>query len=227
MILTFRALAATPPDWKPAHANRPSSPFRAAYSDTLDVLDREIRALGGTDAFLQVVASDRDLRLDGQLRADARVEHPGVILTLETKKRGTLVFSTDRYQAAAWRRERQAGWQANLRAIALGLEALRTVERYGIAETGQQYAGYRELGSGTALGPATVVETITVDEAARLLAEHAFDEPDAWQDVLARGPDAAYRIAAKRHHPDAGGDPDVFRRLTLARNLLANVGGRA
>jgi hypothetical protein len=34
-------------------------------------------------------------------------------------------------------------WQDNLRAVALGLEALRRVERYGIAQRGEQYAGWR------------------------------------------------------------------------------------
>jgi curved DNA-binding protein CbpA len=31
----------------------------------------------------------------------------------------------------------------------------------------------------------------------------------------------AFRAAARHHHPDAGGDPDVFRRLVEARDLLA------
>jgi curved DNA-binding protein CbpA len=31
---------------------------------------------------------------------------------------------------------------------------------------------------------------------------------------------SAYRRLARQHHPDLGGDPDVFRSLTLARDLL-------
>ena len=34
-------------------------------------------------------------------------------------------------------------WQHNLRSIALGLEALRAVDRYGISRRGEQYAGFR------------------------------------------------------------------------------------
>jgi hypothetical protein len=30
----------------------------------------------------------------------------------------------------------------------------------------------------------------------------------------------AYRRLARQHHPDLGGDPDVFRSLTVARDLL-------
>lgn len=147
----------------------------------------------------------RDCRLDGQLRADARPSHPGVILTIDTRKHGTLVYSTDRFDH----------WKANLRAIALGLEALRKVERYGIANRGQQYAGYRELPSGIALGSA-----MTIEDAARFIAEQAWpgdaiDEQEVLDDL-----DTAYRAAAKRLHPDAGGDPEMFRRLTVARDLL-------
>lgn len=31
---------------------------------------------------------------------------------------------------------------------------------------------------------------------------------------------AAYRRLARQHHPDLGGDPDTFRSLTVARDLL-------
>jgi hypothetical protein len=34
-------------------------------------------------------------------------------------------------------------WQHNVRSIALGLAALRAVDRYGISRRGEQYAGYR------------------------------------------------------------------------------------
>lgn len=58
-----------------------------------------------------------------------------------------------------------------------------------------------------------------VAEAVALLHNHApgvewdWDDPD---DV-----NRAYRAAAKATHPDSGtGDPDLFRRLTDARDLL-------
>lgn len=210
MILTFRTLSAPPPSWRPANAGRPSSQFTATYEKTLGLLDRELDHLGAVDAFLQVITDGRSLRLDGQLRADAKVDHPGVILTIDTKKRGTLVFSTDRFEDRPW----HESWKANLRAIALGLEALRTVERYGIADTGQQYAGYRELGAGPALE-----EVMTPEQAARLLAEYGLEELDAWPDVL-EDPQVAFRLAVKKHHPDVGGDAAFFRRLGNAREVI-------
>lgn len=215
MILTFRPIKVRPDDWKAPWYHRPAAPFGGTYQRTLVDLDREIRHLEGTDPFLQLVVADADLRLDGQLRSGARVDHPGVILTFQTKKHGPLTYGTDRYDH----------WHGNLRAIALGLDCLRRVERYGIAERGQQYAGYRELGTGIALGQGAM----TREEAADFLI--AYGE---WGDVVAEldaildaGPDVIdsyYRHAAKTLHPDVGGDPDLFRRLTQARDLLAPKG---
>jgi hypothetical protein len=39
---------------------------------------------------------------------------------------------------------------------------------------------------------------------------------------------SAYRHLARQHHPDLGGDPDTFRALTVARDLLlADARGHA
>lgn len=217
MILTFRPIKVWPEGWR-ERRGRPTTPFRASWSDTLELLDRELGALRARSVTLQVDATERDCRLDGQLRADARVSHPGVIMTIETSKLGSLIYATDRFDG--W--SRSPGWQANVRAIALGLEALRRVERYGIAERGQQYAGYRELGSGIELGRA-----MTIEEAARLLCDATADEigedPDDVDRVIGVA-ESLYREAVKTAHPDRGGDPELFRRLTAARDLL--VGAR-
>lgn len=39
-------------------------------------------------------------------------------------------------------------WRDNVRAIAKGLEALRAVDRWGVAKRGQQYAGFALLTAG-------------------------------------------------------------------------------
>jgi hypothetical protein len=226
MILTFRPIKVWPDGWRgDPDRMRTASPFTASHSETLQLLDRELRHLGATSVSLQVDASDREVRLDGQLRADAKVGHPGVILTVETKNLGTQVYACDRFLGGDWGRRRLAAWQANLRAIALGLEALRKVERYGIAERGQQYAGYRELGTGgIELGRAPM----TVEQAAAFICEYqeARGEPGAVDFApghLIQNSDhaaVAFRGAAKRLHPDAGGDPELFKRLTEARDVL-------
>lgn len=224
MILTLRPIKIWPEGWQDPHRRRDGSPFDAGYQQTLNLLDRELRHLGATSATLQVDATERDCRLDGHLRADARVQHPGVILTIETKRLGTQVFACDRFVTRGWsNRGAGASWKENVRAIALGLEALRKVERYGIAERGQQYAGYRELGAGIELGRA-----MTVEEAARFIAEYS-DDPTGRLSDVEDDPSfalALFKDAAKNLHPDAGGDPELFRKLVAARELLKASFGR-
>lgn len=219
--LVFRPIKVWPEGWQDPNRERRGSPFSATYSSTLSLLELELRKLGATEAILQVDASDRDVRLDGGLRADAKVRHPGVILTIDAAI-GTLVYATDEFTGWGGR----PGWQENLRAIALGLEALRAVERYGIATRGEQYAGYREIGSGIPLGDSSA--PMTRAAAAAFLIEWGEwgDTPATIDEILDDGPlgpevrSSYFREAAKKLHPDAGGDPELFRRLSLARETL-------
>lgn len=214
MILTFAPIKQRPEGWTD-HGKR-WTPFTATYADTLVLLDRELTMLQAKDPILQVAAAPGQVRMDGQLRNDARVDGDGVILSFETEAHGTLTYPCCAFTGSG----RRPGWQANLRAIALGLEALRKVERYGIADRGQQYAGYAELGTGIALGAG-----MTVDMAAKILAG-AIDGWDAGDLLNGPGdPDIpsvreAFKRAALIFHPDNGGDPEDFHKITEARDVL-------
>ena len=224
--LTVRPIDVWPDGWRSPGRERKPNPFRVtSYEATLDLLDRELDQIDATTAHLQLDVDAGQVRRDGYLRSGAKVRHPGVILTVDTRRLGVLTYPCDTFE------RRYSGdppdWQINTRAIALGLEALRKVERYGIAERGQQYAGFKALGAGA---PVAVGAAMTVDEAARLLAATAWPgEPEdrraAWQgrmvtdaDLLAR----TFRAAIRRSgdHPDAGGDGALFRRLAEARDLI-------
>lgn len=212
MQMTFRPIDR----WdRPETADRGYSPFRSTYAATLDLLDLELRQLDASQVILQVDATERDCRRDGQLRTDAKVRSPRVILAFRSMH-GPLKYYCDRY----------VKWQDNLRAIALGLEALRRVERYGIGSRGEQYRGYIALPSGVALGPSTM----TPREAAELLvttAGHAWrgDVPiesctdDLLNDVEVLLPEV-WKYAARIAHPDQGGDVEAFKRISLARDVL-------
>jgi hypothetical protein len=141
MQMTFRPLPAWP---YPEQPERPAT-YKATYQRTLLDLDRELEAVGAREVILGVVADPRDVRLDGQLRADAKVRHAGVELSFDKPGVGRVTFHTDRHRGYA------NSWQDNLRAIALGLEALRAVDRYGITTSGQQYAGFAALTAGPSL----------------------------------------------------------------------------
>lgn len=180
---------------------REGSPFSGSWSDTLRTLERELAHLGVRGEYvMQIDCQESDLRLDGELRANARVASPPVAISVKTSK-GALLFVCGKFPT----------WQHNVRAIALGLEALRRVERYGIVQSDEQYRGWQALPPGTPMPAAKM----TIDEAERTLQQFwhgAVTEHRAW-DVL-------YRRGAKELHPDVGGDPDMFRKLTEARDLL-------
>jgi hypothetical protein len=176
-------LVTEPIDRWPEKDTRPrrAHSFTATYAQTVDLLRRELDFLHAKGAaVIQVVTRNgaTDLRRDGLLRAQARIEHPGVRLSFESKH-GPLTYSTDVFEQR-WSGDLPA-WQANLRAIALGLEALRTVDCYGISRRGEQYCGWRaiEAPAGTSgmtaedaadvllrLANPSVAEALTLDDAA-------------------------------------------------------------
>lgn len=187
------------------------SQFDSTWSATLQLLDRELRHLGVRHEFvMQVDCAESDLRLDGQLRANARLASPAVAIAVETKRAGSLLFVCGRFD----------DWRDNVRAIALGLESLRRVERYGIVQSNEQYRGWQALPPGTPMPAAQM----TIDEAARVLA--AEGPATASELLAARGAalrvmvGACFRESARRVHPDVGGDPADFKRLTEARDLM-------
>ncbi len=182
--------------------------FRAPWSKTLDLIGKETAALGARLVVIQVDVTEGDLRRDGMLRANAKVGFPGVRVSFDSRH-GPLTYASDTYTE----------WRANVRAIALSLQALRAVDRYGVSKSGEQYRGWAAIESGA--GP-----LMSADAASRFVAQQAgggFDAAGVLADPEIRA--RAYRAAARRLHPDAGGDPDDFKRLGAARRLLDETGG--
>lgn len=193
---------------------RRSNPFRAKFDDTLRLLEDELDHLGVTGAVaVRVVASEADVRLDGMLRARAEVQHPGVAISFRSSTAGDLTYPCDRF-VARWHGE--VSWQVNLRAIALGLEALRKLDRYGIAGRGEQYAGWRAIEAGPSAGFASP------DEAIRWLQQVA-----GWSDQTRVEVGRLLRTAAAVAHPDRNdGDRTLWDRYDAARQLLEAGGPR-
>lgn len=206
MKLTTRPL--TDRTWfRPQERKR--SQFTATWSDTLDLLEREIYGLqrrSHDDPVLMMDITEADLRIDGQVRASARPASPAVAIAFEPV-RGPLTFRCDRYEASAWGASGQAPWQANVRAIALTLEALRAVDRYGATRSGEQYTGYRALTAAPTTDPWSTLATTLDTPVETLRRWHAA----GW--LRSR----AMRIA----HPDLGGSEDAWHVVQVA---LAELG---
>lgn len=205
---------------RPVTENRASSGrFRSTWDQTVDHLTGEVEHLGGTLIIVQIDADANEIRRDGMLRARARVGFPGVKISFESTH-GPLTYATDAYEQR-WSGD-MPSWQANVRAIALGLEALRAVDRYGITRSGEQYRGW------TAIADKPAEKSLTIDEAQVVLAGAA---PGAAAAALITEESVtrAFRAAARLHHPDAGGSADAFRLISTARDVLLaaiRAGGR-
>jgi len=191
-----------------------SGRFRSTWDQTVGHLLDEVEHLGGTLIVVQIDAEATEIRRDGMLRARAKVGFPGVKISFESAH-GPLTYATDAYEQR-WSGD-MPSWQANVRAIALGLEALRAVDRYGITRSGEQYRGW------TALADKPAEKGLSVDDAARLLAEWA----QPWcrpQDMRTEDQvNRAFRAAASVHHPDKGGSADAFRLVSSARDVLVGA----
>lgn len=194
---------------------RSSGVFRAKWDDTVKLLLNEVENLGGYLVVVQIDADATQIRRDGMLRAHASVGFPGVKVSFESEH-GPLTYATDAYDR--WYPAAMPGWQANVRAIALSLGALRDVDRWGVTHTGEQYRGF------TAIAAKPMEDTLTPESARYVFADAlgvpsvgAIDHELTTKDGVSR----AYREAAKRHHPDVvGGDGSVMRLITKARDVL-------
>jgi hypothetical protein len=170
--------------------NRRYAPFRTQWRSTVHLLARELDMLVAKRVVIQVAIEPRDFRLDGMPRANARQIHPGVIVSFDSKW-GPLEYATDEF----------TDWQDNIRAIALSMEALRKVDRYGVSKRGEQYRGWKQLPTGTM---PDLADTITSKAQAKaFLTEHG-----------------GFREAVKTFHPDNGGDVVLYRATIRAQEIL-------
>ncbi len=191
---------------RPASARTPTR-FSSKWVDTEELLLAEVDHLDGRNLVVEVDVREQDLRLDGTLRANAReAATPAVVVAFESKH-GPILHRCDTFIAPYTHQGKH--WQHNVRAIALTLQALRAVGRYGAAETGQQYTGFKAIGGGTPLPAAP--QRMSPETAAEILRGYgAIGAPIA----------SAYKAAIRATHPDAGGNRADFDRIQQAARVL-------
>lgn len=188
--------------------------FDSSYAQTLTLLADELRRLQARQVVIQAGFSAFDIRNDGWPRSNAKKPvDPGVILSFQSKH-GPLSYPCDRFN----------DWQDNLRAIALSLQALRAVDRYGVTRRAEQYRGWTQL----------------PPPPPRRQQFSGFSHPQAAADWLAQAAgyivstatlrldkgerEKAIRAAQRRLHPDAGGSHEEFVKIEFAKRILEASG---
>ena len=182
--------------------------FKSNYIRTLDLLECELKWLRAKDVVIQSGFTRQQLRNDGWPRAGERPTDPGIIISFQSPK-GPLSFPCDRYN----------DFQANIRAIALSLEALRAVDRYGVTRQAEQYKGWQQIEA-----PGSWKGFKNSEDAARFLCIKAYGT-DSENEIRNLIEDAefrknAYRRAASKLHPDQGGSHEEFVLLQESIKLL-------
>lgn len=203
MIINFVSLSAWPTT--PTLANkRKRSQFSSSWSNTVGLLESELNAIQASNIVLQADCDRDQIRIDGQLRATAKLRGPGVILSFDSKK-GACSFPCDKF----------TDWQSNVRAIALSLQALRAVDRYGVTKSNEQYRGWNALPDLRNDRPSKSVFAAEwiVQEYLRNIGQ----DPGLTVENVLRRPlmrDLYTRALKKRFHPDSPhGDAVLFKQL--------------
>lgn len=207
----------------PPTPRRRTYQFRSTWHDTKKLLASEAELLGAELVVVEfdVVGGEAAFRLNGELRANAAAgDFPGVRVSMETRH-GPLTYATDRYEKA-WGHQKLASWQANVRAIAMSLEALRAVDRHGVTRSGEQYRGWRAIEAG-----GSTSRFATADEAARWMRAQAIRlghvglVESGELLTMPQMADSVYKLLVRRMHPDVGGDAADWAALDEAWQLLA------
>lgn len=189
-------------------SGRDKAPFRAPYSATIDLLDKELFQLSAKDVVIQAYFDARDIRNDGWPRSSARPSQPGIILSFTRRSIWNAVkqrYDVDQFSFPC---DTFDSWEDNLRAIALALEALRKIDRYGVTRSGEQYKGFAQLPA-----PSESNGRMSETEARTFIR--------TWGGMNGETVDA-YRRAAAILHPDnrQTGNHELFLKLQKAKEVL-------
>lgn len=194
--------------WLRPAERRTATRFSSTWVETEHLLVDEVDRLNGQNLVIEVDLREGDLRIDGRPKARAQSASPAVVVAFETSALGPMLYRCDTFTTSY--SDQAPAWQHNVRAVALTLQALRAVDRYGATDTGQQYQGFKAIGGGTPMPAAP--ERMSSSAAAELIRGYG----PAGEISL----EAAYRRALRATHPDMGGQRDDFERVQAAARVL-------
>lgn len=221
--LVCRTLTTFPKEETP---ERQRSRFKASLYQSIRLLQRELDQIDAESPVLELDLPPNQIRMsDGMPYAKSRPYTPRIVLSYTLPGVGPLRHPCDTFDE----------WEDNVRAVALTLEHLRSIDRYG-ATTGrrEQYRGF------TALPPGQSVDDYMSPQDAALVLL-TFDPTTAGLDesmrqqlakmMLQSGPfgeQVAKRALAEVHPDRRPDDPNAtrdFQRANRARELLRQAHG--
>lgn len=204
----FRPL--TKPVQRPASGYK-SCPFGASWTSTLDTMERELAHLKAKDIVVEIDVTLDKIRNDGWPKSTANPASPGVRISFACRH-GSLSYECATYPH----------WEMNMRGIALTLERLRAIDRYGATKGAEQYKGWKQLPNGDGRAPIAGEEWSSVEEAILFLVRTASPKRQyTVEEVLREGWNNVYRTAAQIVHPDlCGGSQTLMTRVNRARDYI-------
>ena len=154
--------------------------------DAVNALQTELDRMGVTK---QVLSTNVPRRLDGRPYSNqSQPNDPGAAVYFEFKAK-PIVLACDK-----WLRV-----EDNVYAIAKHIEAMRGQHRWGVGNLAQAFRGYSALPAPGESDASTWWQVLGVTI-------------NATEDQVKQ----AYRILVQKHHPDRGGDPELFLRVQRA-----------
>ena len=177
-----------PDGWKRTpRSERRRLPADVAFGRARDRLMKELELLG---AMKIVLSTNVPLRRDGLPYAESREpDDPGVAVYFDYRRK-PMCFASDSYFTV----------RDNVRAIALTIEALRGIERWGASDMIERaFRGFAALPE-------------RASSSWRSVFGFEIGAP-----VTVAAVESRFRQLARERHPDAGGNSDRFFELTQAR----------
>jgi hypothetical protein len=216
-LIKFEALDGWPNEYRDGKSEYERCRFKATWSKTKALLMRELEKVGAKGAVLMTGHYPRDITREGLPRVDARSPRfPGVVVAFQKWN-----LSVKRYDVIQFPCETYDHWEDNLRAIALSMEALRAVDRYGVTRHSEQYAGWTkkvESRAGVQGGK------LSPESAALVLAACASASGEQFSSALIQSDECemerSYKVAAKEVHPDVGGSEASMAKVNEARKVM-------
>lgn len=174
------------------------------WSKAFELLRYELARIKATNVIIEAGYKPNQVRADGWPYSNAKPEHSQVRVSFE--RSGTpIAFLQVGFKAVEY----------NVWLIAMTLQALRAVDRYGCSQSGEQYKGWAQLPPGKE--SIAAAEWSSVEYAMRFLCQIGNGEVLS---LLPADLDVVYRAAARKAHPDAGGSNELMAKVNRAKDYI-------